>query len=285
MTLADTGHEAFLKSDFYHHIWKRSGHAAERMRTNVIMNADIQIGFGLSPYARSDEISSHMRKVYTALLPHMIRSVDLHWRMHRLELERSISIAGSDAGVMVVNSDGRILMADPLAEEILSRGAPLGVRKGVLSARYHADTASILGMIDSCVPRKSGYHLRGGSAEISYPDCPPLNIAIMPVAGDHAGFALDVDANAQPVAIVILEDLAMRRNAQVGRLCQTHGLTEREAEVALAALAGGSRLDIAENLGVSDATVRTHLSRIYEKLGVKRMGELVRFLQQDGFAG
>lgn len=52
-------------------------------------------------------------------------------------------------------------------------------------------------------------------------------------------------------------------------------LTSREMEV-LSAVAGGlSNKDIAERLGISETTVKTHISNIFGKLGVKRRGQAV----------
>lgn len=55
-------------------------------------------------------------------------------------------------------------------------------------------------------------------------------------------------------------------------------LTAREEEVALLALKGLSSPEIAQVLGMSDKTVRQHLSRVYEKHGVSSRGELVHQL-------
>lgn len=56
------------------------------------------------------------------------------------------------------------------------------------------------------------------------------------------------------------------------------GLTPRESEVALLALKGLSSPEIAHVLAMSDKTVRQHLSRVYEKHGVRGRGELVHLL-------
>lgn len=45
-------------------------------------------------------------------------------------------------------------------------------------------------------------------------------------------------------------------------------LTPREGAVAAGLLRGERRRDIARALAVSDETVKTHLTRVYQKLGV-----------------
>ena len=57
-----------------------------------------------------------------------------------------------------------------------------------------------------------------------------------------------------------------------------YGLTAAEAEVALAVLDGEGVGAIADGLGISVATARTHLHRIFEKTGTKRQAELVRLI-------
>jgi DNA-binding NarL/FixJ family response regulator len=62
------------------------------------------------------------------------------------------------------------------------------------------------------------------------------------------------------------------------------GLTTREAEV-LALLASGlSNTEIAQRLFVSNATVKTHINRIFAKTGVRDRAQAVRYAYQTGLA-
>ena len=53
------------------------------------------------------------------------------------------------------------------------------------------------------------------------------------------------------------------------RLMGAHGLTARELEVIVLVRRGCTNMDIAEELDLALATVKTHLLRIFEKLGVE----------------
>lgn len=59
------------------------------------------------------------------------------------------------------------------------------------------------------------------------------------------------------------------------RRSSTHQLTPSERRVLDEALRGGTTRDIALALFVTEATVRTHLTRIYEKVGVRGRIELL----------
>lgn len=55
-------------------------------------------------------------------------------------------------------------------------------------------------------------------------------------------------------------------------------LTEREREVVYAVCAGGQNTAIAERLYIALPTLRTHLMRINQKLGVRSKSETIRFV-------
>jgi DNA-binding CsgD family transcriptional regulator len=57
-------------------------------------------------------------------------------------------------------------------------------------------------------------------------------------------------------------------------------LTLREAEVAALVADGASNAAIADSLGMSEATVKTHLTRVYAKLGVRSRTQLAVTLPQ-----
>lgn len=58
-----------------------------------------------------------------------------------------------------------------------------------------------------------------------------------------------------------------------------HGLTRREAEVAMLMCKGCSNKEIAAELTISETTVKKHISNIFEKTGIVRREEIFRLLQ------
>ena len=282
--LAKNDRDSFLKSEFYHEFWAPWGHAVERLRTNLLVKPEMQLGFGLNPHRTKDEISSELLKIFHCITPHLIRSVELQWKVHRLELDCAANSTSPVSGTLLVNEMGRILFSDAVAVNLLSEGAPLQVSNGVICARNPSDTSHLHRMIASCAPRDQGYQLRGGAAQINYPGQAEYVISILPVPKElqGTGFSLDVDANGSAIATVIIENKSIRRDRMTEDIREKFGLTRTEAAVALACMNGGTRLAIANELGVSDSTVRTHLSHIFEKTGVNRRTELIQLLHTDG---
>ena len=60
------------------------------------------------------------------------------------------------------------------------------------------------------------------------------------------------------------------------------GLSERELEVLQELAAGHSNKEIAARLHVSPNTVKTHVARVFEKLGAKRRTEAIRRARELG---
>ena len=73
---------------------------------------------------------------------------------------------------------------------------------------------------------------------------------------------------------------AERASSEVAhtRLVERHDLTRAEAAVAIEIAKGDGRGAAAARLGLSENTVRTHLSSIFLKLGVNRQAQLARLV-------
>lgn len=60
------------------------------------------------------------------------------------------------------------------------------------------------------------------------------------------------------------------------------GISERERVVLQQLAAGGSNKEIAQQLGISPNTVKTHVSRLFEKLGARRRTEAIQRARELG---
>lgn len=104
--------------------------------------------------------------------------------------------------------------------------------------------------------------------------CLPLLLSAM-LLPPHAVDASALGIRSQMQRETSLERLS-RRCSEVAARC---GLTEREAEVMLLLAQGLSRARVAEELVVSNETVKTHAKHIYEKLDVHSLREMTTYIE------
>ncbi|HEY6276356.1 MAG TPA: response regulator transcription factor [Streptosporangiaceae bacterium] len=142
---------------------------------------------------------------------------------------------------------------------------------GVLVLTTYDDEASVLPALRAGA---RGYLTKDASAE-------QIEAAIRAV---HAGQThLDPAVQARLVAAVTSQPPPVSQ-AGPGRPAPPDGLTTREAEVLILLASGLSNTEIAGQLFLSNATVKTHINRIFAKTGARDRAQAVRYAYQHGLA-
>jgi DNA-binding NarL/FixJ family response regulator len=118
--------------------------------------------------------------------------------------------------------------------------------------------------------------LRAGASGFLLKDAPPTDLlsAVRAVAAGDAVVAPSVTRRLIDAFVDHLPDPATGHSPVDGRLAQ---LTEREREVLLEVARGRSNAEIGDVLGVSEATVKTHVGRILAKLSLRDRVQVVVF--------
>lgn len=66
----------------------------------------------------------------------------------------------------------------------------------------------------------------------------------------------------------------------ISKALRNHGISKREVEILSLVVKGESNLEIAQKLCITESAIKSHLSNIYRKLGVKsRAQAIVRLLE------
>lgn len=83
---------------------------------------------------------------------------------------------------------------------------------------------------------------------------------------------------------LLRQDFMQLREGEEDQLSQAVELTSKELEVIKLALSGMDREEISQELCISESTVKSHLSHMYRKFGVKRYSELVALAAELGIS-
>jgi DNA-binding NarL/FixJ family response regulator len=121
--------------------------------------------------------------------------------------------------------------------------------------------------------------LRAGAGGFVLKDIDPtdLQAAVRTVCAGHALFAPSVTARLLDAFLRVGEEAALEVRDPVDV-----GLTRREREVLALLAAGRCNTEIAGELHVSQTTVKTHMSHLLGKLGLRDRVQLVVFAYENG---
>lgn len=176
-----------------------------------------------------------------------------------------------EQGVLLLGRGATVLFVNCAAEEALRGRSGLHVQAGRLFGGTCADTTALHRLIAGCT---SGAADAGGSIALSRTaGSAPLFLVVAPVRAAGNGVS-----SRQPVALVFVTDPERAVPVSARQLRDGFGLTPAEAAVALELIAGDGLRAVANRLGISLGTVRTHLSQVFAKTGTRRQAELVRLI-------
>jgi DNA-binding CsgD family transcriptional regulator len=83
-------------------------------------------------------------------------------------------------------------------------------------------------------------------------------------------------ANSQATAALFVRPVISASPSSLELLARSFQLTASEVRVLGAVMATGSLNDLANRLGITKATVKTHLNHLFAKTGTRRQSELIR---------
>jgi DNA-binding CsgD family transcriptional regulator len=219
-----------------------------------------------------DRYSAEQVRLLKLLSPHLRRAMQIHMRLTESRLDDEVSTRVLDrlaSGALLVDGNRRLLFANRAAEALFQPGGGLALSGGQLTATGRTEQAALDAAIARCArqaPADSGadLDLRCEGA--------PRQLRVIPLRR-----SVPLVSPGVPVALLIAA--ADRSDEAVtARLRLHYGLTPAEAAFAVEIAKGDGKRAAAARRGISYTTARTHLSRVFDKTGVRRQGELVRLI-------
>jgi DNA-binding CsgD family transcriptional regulator/PAS domain-containing protein len=217
------------------------------------------------------------------LVPHIRRAVLIGKTIDFREAQAAafeMILDQVSAGIFLLDERGIIVHSNRLGESLLKEGRTLFCSNGRLASR----SGKARGLITRfCTSAKSGDRMIGGDAV-----CVLLRAAdeqdcvahFLPLA---AGARRKVGRASGAVAAVFVRKAAPEMTSPLEAAAQNYKLTPRESQVLHGVLEVGGVADVAGALGISEATVKTHLQHLFDKIGVRRKSDLFKVV--SAFSG
>lgn len=220
------------------------------------------------------------------LVPHLSRSLGVMQRLRSTELTLATSLAALDrlpSGVLLLDRSGSVAFANSAALGMFGDKDGLRLRKRSDQAGLGdlmADTASASKAINDAIGETLAidpYVTQHFSKSVVLPhtSCSSSYVLQFSALGSHNEFGGEKSAFA---AIIFIADGENQVCVDPAVLQDRYGLTPTEARVAIALLDHELPTEVAEILGVSISTIRTHIKNIYSKLAVDTRTRFVKLL-------
>lgn len=214
------------------------------------------------------------------LAPHVCRSVKISLALDLKTLQANqfeTTLDSLGAGVFLTQRDGRIVFMNRAAEQQVKRGVGVKIDGGRLVPKDRAAAAVFAQNFAN--PREVKDNPGTRTISIAMPDeAGGLIATILPLGSGRRQSLMDSVQRA--VFAVFLQDPAAAQAIPGEAIARLYDLTPAELRVVLAITPSHGARGAADILGVSLATVKSHLQRIYQKTGVGRHGDLVQLLLQ-----
>lgn len=218
------------------------------------------------------------------LLTHLHRSMTLHTEVAAMRATNSILASvmqQAPTGLVIFDALGKPVVVNQRASEIFAAGDGLALINGQLRAtsslaQVQLDLA-LSAVLQCCagrpVPAPPSVLVARRAGGQPY----RVTFSVLGSPGRGSG-NVDAFPRGSSVVAVVHEEQRANGSSLPALFRTTYGLTRAEIRLCETLLAGQSLAEAADALGVSRNTAKTHLTRVFDKTGVRSQMALLRLL-------
>lgn len=247
---------------------------------NVVLDKS-STGFALLSVIRSEAqglVDETMRERLELLVPHLRRAVligkviDLNSANAAL-LPDMLNLIS--AGVFLVDAEARIVHTNPAGRDLLAAGDLLRSSDGVLTVRDRDANNSLVRAVAATQYGDAVMADSGVAVPLTSWDGEHFVAHVLPMNG---GLRRDARRGHAVSAAVFVHRAEFTAPTAPEAIAKAFSLTPMELRVLLAIVNVGGVPEVADALGIGEATVKTHLHRVFSKTGSSRQADLVKLV-------
>lgn len=275
-------YDEFLDSRFYKE-WARPQGWVD-MATSVLEKSTTSYAvFSVFRHEQDGLSDDLMRRRMKLLVPHVRRAILISKTIQLNRAEAAMLADTLDslaAGLFLMGEKGRLVQANLSGHAIIAEGSILRAAGGRLIATDPIADAAMRAAFAGIDIGDAGLGTQGIAVPLAAANGQHYVAHILPLT---SGARRKTGAGYSAVAAVFVSRTQIEAPAAPQVIAELYGLTPSELRVLLAVFAAGGVSDIAGALGISEATTKTHLHRLFAKTNTRRQADLVRLVA--GFTG
>jgi DNA-binding CsgD family transcriptional regulator len=269
--------EEFRRGRFYRE-WARP-HGWVDVASAVIEKSTTSCTFlSVARHKASGLVDDEMRRRMALVIPHVRRGLLIGKTLNLKQAEAacfSDILDGLSAGMVLVDVHGRIVHANAAGNAILDAADFLRAAGGRLVASDASINAALRAILLAADAGDAVLGIKGIALPLTAHDGERYVAHVLPLtsgARRYAGIAYNA------VAALFIRKTALETCAPPEVIGEMYKLTPTELRVLLAIVDVGGVPEVATALGVAVTTIKTHLSRLFDKTGVTRQADLVKLV-------
>jgi DNA-binding CsgD family transcriptional regulator len=249
------------------------GVALDKSATGVAM-------FGVFRHERDGRVDNETRRRMRSIVPHIRRAL-LIGRMIDFKGDQAATFEGVldavSVGMFLLDETGRMVHANAAGVAMLAQGCVLRSAHGKLAANNASATQALHDVVATASSDDTAGGRRGIAVPLTARDGKRYIAHALPLLSAARRRAA---ATSGAVAALFVRTATLRIPPAPEVIAKTFNLTPTELRVLLGIVEKGRVSDTADALGISQATVKTHLHRLFRKTGTARQADLVRLVAE-----
>jgi DNA-binding CsgD family transcriptional regulator len=185
------------------------------------------------------------------------------------------TLDGLAAGIFLVDETGRIIHANTSGKAMLDQSLILHDVGGRLAANDHEAHHALRDVFSSAHAGDMAVGVKGMAVAMEAPGGERYVAHVLPLT---AGARRHASTDYAAAAAVFVHKAALNIPSASDALAKAYKLTAMELRVLLGIVHVGGGPTVAQDLGISEATVRTHLKHVFAKTGTNRQAELANLV-------
>jgi DNA-binding CsgD family transcriptional regulator len=270
-------YEEFTATRFYQE-WVRPQGLVDALNVILEKSSTSIALFGVFRHERDGLVDDKMRDRMRLVVPHVRRAV-LIGKIVDFKTAEAATFAdtldGLIAGMFLLDAAGRVVHANTSGLAMLDRGTPLRPATGKLAA---ADAAADQALREAFIAAANGdaaMGTKGIAVPLPTQDGARYVAHVLPLT---AGARRQANISYSAVAAMFVHQAALSSPSPLETIAKLYKLTPSELRVLNAVVEIGGVAAVAETLGISEATVKTHLQHLFEKTGTRRQIDLAKLV-------
>ena len=270
-------HAEFRETRFYRE-WARPQGWVDAVSLVLDKSVTSYAALGIFRHERDGTVDDEVRERVKVIAPHVRRAVLIGNVIDLRTTEATAladTLAGLAAGVILLRANASVAFANPAGQAMLDEGKLVRGNDGIFSAvnveanRALREVINAAGTGDTAVGRK------GVAVLLSTLSDERWLAHVLPLS---SGARRQASAVYAATTAVFIRKASLETPSPMETVAKLYKLTPGELRVLSAVINIDGVLAIAEALGLSEATVKTHLHHVFQKTGTSRQAGLIKLV-------